>query len=142
MGAFLNAILATIIVSLISFIGLFFLSFKINLHKSLHYLVSFAVGALLAVAFLDLLPEAIEANKDVHTVFLLVLVGFIGSFVLEKFFYWHHHHFHLNGKKKEDDCTNHGEKCEVIKSYTYLNLIGDGLHNFMDGVIIAASFIA
>lgn len=113
------------VVSLISLIGILSLAVKEKLLKKiLFFSISFAAGALLAAAFLDLLPEAIEKNNN-NLVFGCVLAGLIIFFLLEKFLYWYH-------------C--HGEVCEV-HTFTYLNLFGDGIHNFIDGVIIATSFL-
>ena len=120
----LQILIAVIIVSLISILGIFiFLREKI-LNKILFFLVSFAAGTFLGVAFLDLLPEALEEGfKEAVPIF--ILLGILSFFVLEKFLYWHHHH---TGK-------------EEVHGFTYLNIIGDGIHNFLDGAIIAISFL-
>lgn len=118
-------LISVIIVSLVSLIGIFSLAIKkALLKKILFFSVSFAAGSLLAAAFLDLLPEALEKSND-NSIFVSVLIGLVIFFLLEKFLSWYH-------------C--HGEVCEV-HTFTYLNLIGDGLHNFIDGVIIATSFL-
>ena len=90
--------------------------------KNLFVLVSFATGTLLGASFLDLLPEAVEYG--IEDIFLFPLLGIMSFFVIEKFISWHHH--------------NHEKKSH---SFTYMNLIGDGFHNFIDGLIIAASFL-
>lgn len=113
---------ATILVSLLSLIGVLLLSLKKKLDKLLPVLVSFAVGGLLGGAFLHLLPESISTGTSV---FMYVIFGIILFFILERFLYWRH-------------C--HKGKCRV-HTFTYLNLIGDGIHNFIDGMTIAASFI-
>ena len=120
----LQILIAVFIVSLISLVGIFlFLKEKV-IKKYLFFLVSFAAGTFLGVAFLDLLPEALEAGfKEIVPVF--ILLGILSFFVLEKFLYWHHHH---TGEKE-------------IHAFTYLNIIGDGIHNFLDGAIIAISFM-
>jgi zinc and cadmium transporter len=122
---FLWALTASIIVSAISLIGIFtlFLNEKL-LNKILFLLVGFGAGGLIGGAFLHLLPESLENAANSLNVFIYVIIGFIGFFVLEKYLYWRH-------------C--HKGKCE-IHMFTYLNLIGDGIHNFMDGLIIGASF--
>ncbi len=107
--------LATIVVSLISLIGFFFLSNS----KTIQYLVSFAAGTLLATAFLELLPEAISYSNG--EVLIFSLFGFIGFFLFESFLSWHHH--------------------EKRKPSAPLLLLGDALHNFLDGIAIAASFM-
>lgn len=115
------------VISLASLIGVLTIFFrKKTLEKSLLALVGFSVGAMLAAAFLDLIPESIEASGKAGDIFLLVLFGFIVFLVLEKILFWRH-------------C--HEGKCDV-HAFTYLNLFGDGLHNFFDGMIVAASFMA
>jgi zinc and cadmium transporter len=112
-----------------AFIGVFLLFLKEEiLNRILLILVSFSAGALMGGAFLHLLPEAIEKVGSDHalTVFLYLILGFCTFFVLENFIKWHHHH-----------AKSHPE----IKSFSYLILISDALHNFIDGLIIAASFV-
>lgn len=122
----LQIIIATIIASAISLLGIFTLYLKDKLlDKILLSLVSLAAGALLGDAFLHLIPEAIDYFNN-ETVFLYILIGFILFFVVEKFLHWHHCH--------KGHCEDH--------SIAHINLIGDGVHNFLDGLIIAASFIA
>jgi zinc and cadmium transporter len=116
---------ASIVVSLISFIGIISLLLKENLlNKILLLLISFSAGALIGGAFLHLIPEA--AEKSWHgEVYLFVIVGFIFFFILERYLHWRH-------------C--HKEACE-IHTFTYLNLVGDGVHNFIDGLIIGSAFV-
>ncbi len=113
---------ATLVVSVVSFVGIFFASTFV--HKVMRLMISFAAGALLATAFFDLLPEALE-TVDTKTALALTLGGMVIFFILDRFIFWYH-------------C--HKEKCKV-HSFTYLNLIGDGMHNFIDGMIISASFL-
>ncbi|MFQ5620612.1 MAG: ZIP family metal transporter [Candidatus Nanoarchaeia archaeon] len=116
-------LLATIGVSLISLIGVFITS---SLKKEpMHLMVSFAAGALLGAAFLDLIPEGLEHVKDDSLFFYYLLGGFLLFFVLEKFIYWYHCH--------EGKCHKH--------PFSYLSLIGDIMHNFLDGIIIAVAFM-
>jgi len=123
--AFLLAIGASILVSIISLIGIFSLLLNEKLlNRILILLVGFGAGGLIGGAFLHLLPETLENSKDFTLSFMYVIFGFILFFILEKYLFWRH-------------C--HKEKCE-IHAFTYLNLIGDGIHNFGDGLIIGVSF--
>ncbi len=103
--------------------GLFLLWKEKWARKIALYLVSFAAGALLGAAFLHLLPEA--AEKIETAAFLYVLIGVLAMFLLEKFLLWYHCH--------DGECRIH------VFSYTIL--FGDAIHNFLDGIIIGASFL-
>jgi len=117
-------ILASVtIVSLVSFIGIFFVGLKEAIIGRISMaLVAFASGSLIGAVFFDLIPEAAESGQ---AIWLNIVVGIVFFFIMEKFLYWRH-------------C--HDETCEV-HSFAYLNLFGDGIHNFVDGVLIAASFL-
>jgi len=125
MSILLWILLVTFIDGLIALVGAFSLliSDKI-LKKILSTLVAFAAGALLSGAFFHLLAESIETMLST-TAFLYLMTGFIAFFLIEKFFHWHH-------------C--HDGKCKV-HPVSYLILFGDGVHNFIDGLVIAASFL-
>ena len=98
-------------------------------------MVSFAVGALLGVVFLDLLPEAMTApGVDAHIVSLTVLAGLLGFFLLEKMVLWRHHHHHGDGQACPGDVAHNRAGGTLI-------LIGDAVHNCVDGVLIAAAFL-
>lgn len=127
-------IITTILISLVSFIGIFTLALKDKvLNKILLFLVSLSAGALMAGAFLHLIPEAIEKSIYEHEghieipleIFIFVIVGFILFFIIEKVLHWRH-------------C--HKENCD-IHTFHYMNLIGDSVHNFIDGLILAASYV-
>lgn len=131
MGILAYIIIFTLIGSVVSLIGgiLLLVKEKFALHIS-HYLSSFAAGALLAAAFFDLLPEAAgymeEVGMDINLPFW-ILIGILTFFLLERFI--HHHHDHTN------------VPLEDKKSVIPLVVIGDMLHNFTDGMAIAATFL-
>lgn len=121
----LQIVLATLLISLASFIGIFTLTLnKKILEKSVFFMVALSVGGLMGGAFMHLLPESIEKiGGELSLIF--ALSGFFLFLLIEKIISWRHCH--------EVDCEIH--------SFAYMNLIGDGVHNFIDGLIMAASFI-
>jgi len=117
-------IVFTLMGSVGSLIGSYFLLLKQKITESFsNMLISFAAGALIATAFLDLFPEAAEAAGDAN-IFMPALLGFLSFFIAERYIRLFHYH-HSHGKKPS----------------TLLVLIGDGIHNFVDGVTIAAAFM-
>lgn len=92
------------------------------------HLVSFSVGAMLAAALLNLLPEAVEAGLTVEEVGRVVLVGLMLFFLIEKCALWRHQHTSAVGASD-------------IKPAGLMVLIGDAFHNFVDGVLLAAAFL-
>jgi zinc and cadmium transporter len=101
-------------------------------------LISLSVGSLFGDAFIHLLPEAFDAINSI-SVSLYVLLGIVIFFVLEKFIHWHHSHDSNEMESLQEHC---GESCTKVEPVGYIVLIGDGVHNFIDGVIIAISFLA
>jgi zinc and cadmium transporter len=125
MSALLLIILATLINGLVAFVGAFSLFVKEKLlQKILLVLVAFSAGALLSGGLFHLLAESIEMMA-IDTAFIILLFGFSLFFILERFLHWHHCH--------KGECDVH--------AFTYLILLGDGVHNFIDGLVIAASFL-
>lgn len=123
-----NSLFSVAIVSLLSFSGA--LLFLIKKERSMHfllYLVSFSVGALLGDVFFHILPGITEQENFSVLTGAYFLAGIIVFFVIEKFANWHHCH--------DLEHTHH------LKSLAYTNLIGDGLHNFIDGMIIAGAYL-
>ena len=118
-------LISTFLISLMAFVGILALMLKEKLlEKLLIILVSLSAGALMGGAFLHLIPEAVE-KFSMDKVFIYVLVGFTLFFLIEKILHWRH-------------C--HKRKCS-IHTFAYMNLFGESVHNFIDGLIIAASYV-
>lgn len=127
-----GAITASLLVSLCSFSGLFVLWIQPErLQRLIPYLVALAVGVLLGDAFIHLIPDAVARQGSVSTVCLMVLLGVVIFFVLEKVVRWRHDH--------DFDFTNHEKN--AIRPMAKMNLVGDAVHNFVDGILIGGSFL-
>jgi len=127
MSTLLWIILATVAMSVVSLVGALALVLKENILKRIiKPLVAFSAGSLLGGAFLHLLPEALEESGEINKIFIILLIGFAVFFLLEQFIHWHH-------------C--HRMPSEHKHPVTYLILISDGVHNFLDGLAIGAAFV-
>ncbi len=114
------------VVSLISFAGVLTIAVaKKKLNKVLLYFIAFSAGALFGDAIIHLLPEA-AADGFTLPISMLVLSGIMASFIVEKLIHYTHCH-HLSDRH--------------VHPFAYMNLFGDGVHNFIDGIIIAASYL-
>lgn len=125
---FIYSLVSVIIISLISLIGIFTISFKEStIKKYIFVFVSLAIGALLGDAFIHLLPEAIEEIGSTEPALVAVMIGIFIFFIIEKFLHWHHH--------QDDSDEKH------IHPVGKMILVSDGFHNFLDGIIIGASYM-
>ena len=114
----------TLLIAVFALVGILTLAFRPRvLDKVLISLVGLSAGALMGGAFLHLLPEAVEKAEG-DDIFIFSLLAFILFFVIEKLFHWRH-------------C--HKGECEV-HTFGYMNLVGDSMHNLIDGLVIATSF--
>ncbi|MBN2881264.1 ZIP family metal transporter [Candidatus Woesearchaeota archaeon] len=123
----LEIIIATFIVSLASLVGLIFTGHHIE--KKLHLFISFAAATLLSVSFFDMVPHSLEeiegSGLDMHFGMMFILLGVTLFFLIERFIHWHH--------CDKEDCSD--------KPAGILILTGDFVHNFIDGLLIASSFM-
>ena len=145
-------------IGMLSLVGIFMISLKDStLDKILFVLIAFATGTIFATALFDLIPEALHHLEELNAggasinetlLFTLVVGGYVTFFILERFIYWFHGHAHQ--KENELVCYDHLDetidkslgKGKMIKNFALLNLIGDGLHNFLDGVVIMVAFLS
>ena len=127
LDVWIYTLVSVLLVSFISIIGIFAFSIKVDkLKKILIYLVAFSAGALFGDAFLHLLPELIEDDLFNVTTSFYILGGILIFFFVEKVVHWHH-------------C--HSVECHSVDRFAVMNLVGDGVHNFLDGLIIAGSYL-
>jgi zinc and cadmium transporter len=122
------SLISVFIVSSLSLVGAVSLFFNRELSKrQVLYLVSFSVGGLLGGAFFHLVPEAIEISGEVLRVSTWLLVGVLASYILEMVLKWRHCHIPTSD--------------EHPHSFAYINLVGDGVHNMIDGIIIGGAYL-
>jgi zinc and cadmium transporter len=122
------SLLSVLVVSLISLIGILTLALRKEvLNKLLLFMVSFSAGGLLGDAFLHLLPEAADAAGLTTDISIFLMSGIAFGFVTEKFICWRHCHVPTSDE--------HPHKLGLM------NLFGDGVHNFIDGLIIGGSYV-
>ena len=128
MISWILGIASVILISAVSLTGVLVLWVKDKqLEKILLYLVSFSVGGLFGDAFIHLIPEAIEEGGFGISVSLLILMGILFSFIVEKFLQWRHCHILTSN--------------EHPHSFAYMNLFGDAVHNLIDGLIVGGSYL-
>ncbi len=106
---------------------------KLKMVNYADYFVSLAVGTLLGAAFLEIIPHAYELSGDLHQISLIVLIGILVFFILEKLLVWRHCH--------GSHCENHSPVVNHDVKKGSILIIGDCFHNFIDGILIASAFI-
>jgi zinc and cadmium transporter len=123
------------------------LSFGV-LARFTQHMLSMAAGALMATAFMHLLPEAFESQAGAHDLFFTLLVGLVFFFLLDKAELWHHGHEHHHHAGAASDIGGHGGHAHSHGSEpagaggSWAVLTGDSVHCFGDGVLIASAFMA
>lgn len=121
-------IAATVVVSLISVLAIF-LFFQTGMHLKIGGLISLAAGVLLAVGWLEVIPESLKNGLAVEDLGITILLTILILFLVETIFHWHH--------CQHENCVE-----EKHRHLAWINLFGDGLHNFVDGAVVASAFMA
>ena len=116
------------LISLLSFAGVLTLMFGIQrLDRVIPLLISLAVGALFGDALIHLLPESFKTSSSPALTSLYVILGILAFFLMERYLHWHHEH--------------HEHSLNPVHPVAYVNIVSDGMHNFLDGLIIGASYL-
>ncbi len=131
-----SILLANLISGVVSIASAALLSFNLLSHL-VHRMVSFSVGLLLATTFLHALPEAFSSDANPRLLCIFLLAGLLGFFLLEKITLLRHSHHH----EGDGHGHHHGHDAEEAGKSGWMVLIGDGFHNFVDGILIAAAFL-
>ena len=147
-------LIAILIGTLVAGIGSVWLAAALSfgaLARYTQHMLSMAAGALMATAFLHLLPEAFEGHAAAHDLFLTLLLGLVFFFLLDKAELWHHgheHHHHMGNAHAHahhpaNDAAHSGEHAHApVQPGSWAVLTGDSVHCFGDGILIASAFMA
>jgi zinc and cadmium transporter len=144
-------LLAILVGTLVAGIGSVWVAARLSfgvLSRYTQHMLSLAAGALMATAFLHLLPEAFESEAGAHELFLTLLIGLLFFFLLDKAELWHHGHEHGHGHdhghdhQAHDHGQSHAHHAEGKFGGQWAVLAGDSVHCFGDGILIASAFIA
>jgi zinc and cadmium transporter len=135
--AWVWALASVIFVSLLSLVGVLGLAFRrVNSHGVMLFLVALAAGTLLGDSLLHIIPEAAAARGGITaSMGALILAGFVVLFILEAGLRWRHSHAERLDDHGHDHAHGH------VEPFGWLNLIGDGVHNLIDGAVIAAAYM-